>query len=84
MSVIRSALNKDGFFVPPGAQIRQKSNTHYAGTLPYGESIVPVTRDAQIAPGIFVCDASVFPKLPAVSLTFTIMANAHRIAIESL
>ena len=84
MNALRSTLNRDGFLIPPGLLIRQKANTHYAGTLPYGGSIVPVTPDAQIAPGVFVCDASVFPSLPAVSLTFTIMANAHRIALESL
>jgi hypothetical protein len=84
MAALRSALNKDGFYIPPGLQVRQKSNTHYAGTLPYGGSIVPMPSDAQIAPGVFVCDGSVFPNLPAVSPTFTIMANAHRIALESV
>jgi hypothetical protein len=84
MTALRSALNKDGFYIPPGFQVRQKSNTHYAGTLPYGGGIVPMAPDAQIAPGVFVCDSSVFPSLPAVSPTFTIMANAHRIALESV
>jgi hypothetical protein len=33
---------------------------------------------------IHVVDASVFPNIPAMTFTLTIMANAHRIASESL
>jgi choline dehydrogenase-like flavoprotein len=32
---------------------------------------------------IHLVDASVFPDIPATTLTFTIMANAHRIASEA-
>lgn len=84
MALIRTSLNRQGFYVPPVPVIRQKSNTHYACTFPYGGREAPVAADAQIAPNVFICDSSVFPALPAVSLTFTIMANAHRIASESL
>lgn len=84
MGLLRTALNSNGFFVPSAPLVHQKSNTHYAATLPYGGSLVSMPGDAQIAPGIFVTDSSVFPTLPAVSLTFTIMANARRIAMESL
>jgi hypothetical protein len=84
MASVRAALDNTGFYVPKGALIRQKSNTHYAATLPYADANSGIGPDAQIATGIFVCDSSVFPNLPAVSLTFTIMANAHRIATESL
>jgi choline dehydrogenase-like flavoprotein len=31
-------------------------------------------------PGVHLCDSSCFPDAPAVSPTFTIMANAARIA----
>jgi hypothetical protein len=33
---------------------------------------------------IHLVDASVFPNIPAMTFTLTIMANAHRIASESL
>ena len=33
---------------------------------------------------IHLVDASVFPTVPATTFTLTIMANAHRIASESL
>lgn len=84
MGLLRATLNRNGFHVPIAPLILQKSNTHYAATLPYGGSTVSVPDDAQIAPGVFLCDSSVFPNLPAVSLTFTIMANARRIAVQSL
>jgi choline dehydrogenase-like flavoprotein len=31
--------------------------------------------------GVYVVDASVLPSLPAKAHTFTVMANAHRIAM---
>ena len=40
--------------------------------------------EGEVAPGIYVCDSAAFPDLPAVSLTFTIMAQAHRLAAQSL
>ena len=33
---------------------------------------------------IHLVDASVFPTVPATTFTLTIMANAHRIATESI
>ncbi|MEO7773851.1 MAG: hypothetical protein ABIT36_09320 [Steroidobacteraceae bacterium] len=84
MGFVRKTLNHGGFYVPPAPLVHQKSNTHYASTLPYGGTHLDVAADGQIAPGVYLCDSSVFPDLPAVSLTFTIMANAHRTAMESL
>jgi hypothetical protein len=84
MPVLRRALNHRGFYVPPLPPLHQNSNSHYASTLPYGGSRVPVAKSGEVAPGVFLCDSAVFPDLPAVSLTFTIMANAHRIATQSL
>jgi choline dehydrogenase-like flavoprotein len=84
LSALRPAVNREGFLIPPVPPLLQRSGTHYASTLPYGGRRLPVGLDGQVAPGIYVCDSSVFPSLPAVSLTFTIMANARRIAVESL
>jgi choline dehydrogenase-like flavoprotein len=33
---------------------------------------------------VHAVDASVFPSIPAAPITFTVMANAHRIAAEAL
>ena len=83
MKSVRKALNQRGFWVPPVPPLLQKSNSHYACTLPYGGKNIPIDEKAQVMPNVYVCDSSVFPSLPAVSLTFTIMANAAKIADES-
>jgi choline dehydrogenase-like flavoprotein len=57
---------------------------HYAGTLPHAArpSRYQLHPDGRLegTRGVYVCDGSCFPHLPARNLTFTIMANAHRIA----
>ncbi len=84
MRSIRCALNKKGFWIPPIAPILQKSNSHYSSTLPYNGKNIPVNENGEVLKNVYVCDSSVFPTLPAVSLTFTIMANAARITDKSL
>ncbi|MCH8806192.1 MAG: GMC family oxidoreductase [Planctomycetes bacterium] len=82
----RKALRRLGCLVAPGAvRIRAKgASVHYAGTLPmsnerrrfttskYGES-----HDFE---NLYIVDGSTFPFLPAKNITFTLMANAVRIA----
>lgn len=53
---------------PPGAEC------HYGGTL------AEFAADGQVAPGLFVVDASVLPGMAARHHTFTAMANADRLA----
>jgi choline dehydrogenase-like flavoprotein len=60
------------------------SSIHYAGTLPMRESpgryqLYPDGR-LQGTRNVYVADGACFPRLPAKNLTFTIMANAMRIA----
>jgi NAD-dependent dihydropyrimidine dehydrogenase PreA subunit len=80
-SELRRSLGGSGFFVPfrptPG-----RTSSHYAASLPLGTG--PVAMDASIAQGVYLCDSSIFPTAPAASPTFTIMANARRIADLSL
>jgi choline dehydrogenase-like flavoprotein len=63
---------------------------HFGGSLPHRLSPVdgPLTTDVlgrlQQWSRIHMIDASVFPTVPATTFTLTIMANAHRIATESL
>jgi choline dehydrogenase-like flavoprotein len=57
---------------------------HYAGALPLSANPkrYQLHADGRLegTRGVYVCDGSCFPRLPAKNLTYTIMANAHRIA----
>jgi choline dehydrogenase-like flavoprotein len=61
---------------------------HFGGSFPHGEARTDTTTDrmGRLAQWdhIHLVDASVFPSVPATTFTLTIMANAHRIASESL
>lgn len=59
------------------------SSIHYAGTLASGTSgKYSTTADGRLccADNVYVIDAATFPQLPSKNLTFTIMANAMRVA----
>lgn len=81
---LRRAANHAGFWIPPTPALGHGSSSHYAGTLPYGGDLVPVAPSGRIAPGVYLADAAAFPSLPALSPTFTIMANACRTVQASL
>ncbi len=73
-------LRGSGFLVSPSLVrvMPPGSSAHYAGTLPMG---IRVGADSAIEPGrVYIGDSSTFPSLPAPNHTFTIMANAARIA----
>ena len=84
MKSLRAATNHDGFFVPPVRPGSHASSSHYGASFPYGGTLVPVSASGEIAPGVHLADASTFVDAPALSPTFTIMANACRTARESL
>jgi choline dehydrogenase-like flavoprotein len=83
---VRRALRKLGCVVPPGmAHVRPMgASVHYAGTLPMTRAAGPWTTTAdgesRDLPGLILADGATFPFLPAKNLTFTLMANASRIA----
>ena len=60
------------------------ASTHFAGTLPMSDRDERLTtdRDGMLrgTKRVYVVDGSVFPALPSKGLTFTMMANANRIA----
>jgi hypothetical protein len=60
------------------------SDAHYAGTIPMKNDPAPheSSRDGEIAgaQGLYVVDGAALTRLPAKAHTFTIMANADRIA----
>jgi hypothetical protein len=60
------------------------TSVHYAGTLPMSdeEGQYTVDRSCRLrgAHNVFIADAATFPALPCKNLTFTLMANAMRVA----
>lgn len=86
MKRVKRALRTLGCIVPPGmAHIRPMgASVHYAGTLPMSDAGRPHTtlpdcrsRDFE---NLYLVDGSTFPFLPAKNITFTLMANATRVA----
>lgn len=83
---IRQALRSLGCIAPAGMvqRLTRGSSVHYAGTLPMSlrdeEHTTTVDGEVRGVPGLFVVDGAGFPWLPAKNLTFTLMANATRIA----
>jgi hypothetical protein len=61
---------------------------HFGGSFPHGlsRSVLGTDRLGRLDRwrNIYLVDASVFPNIPATTFTLTVMANAHRIATESL
>ena len=80
MRSFKRAANHQGFWIPPIPPIRQKTNSHYGATFPYGGSQLSIGSDNQVSNGVFVADSTTFPNSPAVSPTFAMMANAARIS----
>lgn len=78
-----------GFFPIPGMAKLSKilSANHYGGSFPMqAHPQSKTTTDLLGRPygmsNLHVVDATVFPTIPAQSITFTVMANAYRIATE--
>jgi choline dehydrogenase-like flavoprotein len=86
MRSLKRALKALGCFVPPGmTRIRPKgASVHYAGTLPMSASKKEHTCDpagrSHDFQNLYIVDGAGFPFLPSKNLTFTLMANAIRIA----
>ena len=71
--------------VPGMTKIRSTGNVeHYSGTLPMSHTKQPwaLSENCQSydIPNMYVVDGSVLPFLPAKNHTFTLMANAARVA----
>ncbi len=64
------------------------SGIHYAGTLPFSDNnekfkLLPNGRLGQTS-NVYVADGSGFTYLPAKGLTYSLMANAHNVALNIL
>jgi choline dehydrogenase-like flavoprotein len=83
---VRQVLRRLGCIVPPGmSHLRPMgASAHYAGVFPMtaGPGRWTTTPDGQSREivNLYHADGATFPFLPAKNLTFTLMANATRIA----
>ena len=64
------------------------ASIHYAGTLPFSDTEKPLTTamDGRLhgTRSVYIADGSSFRFLPAKGISFTLMANAERVASNSL
>jgi choline dehydrogenase-like flavoprotein len=87
---LRGVLWKLGCIVPPGmTHVRPMgASVHYAGTLPMSVEKAPWTSSpdgrSHDYENLLLVDGTTFPFLPSKNLTFTLMANAVRIATNTL
>lgn len=87
---VKRALRRLGCFIPPGMTrvLPKGTSAHYTGTLPMSATRRPLAT----APdghswdfdNLYLVDGAVFPFLPAKNHTFTLMANAVRVARTAL
>ena len=83
---VKRALWALGCIVPPGMMhIRPMgASVHYAGTLPMTAAAAPWTTTpdglSRDFTNLYLVDGATFPFLPAKNITFTLMANAVRVA----
>jgi len=86
IATVRRVLRKLGCVVPPGmVHVRPMgASAHYSGTVPMSATGAPRTvspdcrsRDFD---NLWLVDGATFPFLPAKNITFTLMANAVRVA----
>lgn len=83
---VKRALRMLGCVAPPGmTHVRPMgASVHYAGVLPMRRDPAPLTTsptgESRDLAGLYFVDGSTFPFLPAKNLTFSLMANAARIA----
>jgi choline dehydrogenase-like flavoprotein len=86
----RAARHLDLYPVLPMMQLAAGGKSyHFGGTFPHtngGSAALGSDRLGRVGPWrrVHLVDASVFPNVPAMTFTLTIMANAHRIASETL
>ena len=88
-SLLRAAPALDLWPLLPKATVSPAAKSyHFGGSFPHGKIRKGLTTDRlgrlDKWEHIYIIDASVFPNIPATTFSLTIMANAHRIASETL
>jgi len=87
LKLAANGLSLGGLPVVPAMQFAQPGRSyHSGGTFPMRANPGPLETDLlgqfSALPGVHFIDASVFPSIPATTITLTVMANAHRIASQ--
>ena len=88
--LLRSARLLDLYPVLPAVQLSGTAKSyHLGGSFPHAREPVSALSSDRLGrvmnwQRIHLIDASVFPNVPATTFTLTVMANAHRIASETL
>lgn len=86
MKLMKKVLWRLGCIVPPGmVHVRPMgASAHYSGTLPMSSEkrscTVSKNCESHDFENLYIVDGATFPFLPAKNLTFTLMANAVRVA----
>jgi len=88
LKLAANGLKLGGVPVVPAMQFAEPGRSyHSGGTFPMRRSPGRLETDVlgQLPglPGVHFVDASVFPSIPATTITLTVMANAHRIATQA-
>lgn len=88
LKLAANGLRLGGLPVVPAMQFAEPGRSyHSGGTFPMcrspGRLETDVLGQFPGLPGVHFVDASVFPSIPATTITLTVMANAHRIAAEA-
>ena len=86
--LLKQAWRLGGIVLPPMLQIGQPGHGfHSGGSLPMREKPGRFESDCLGRPHgwlrVHAVDASVLPSIPATTITFSVMANAHRIGWEA-
>jgi choline dehydrogenase-like flavoprotein len=86
--LLKQSRSLGGIVVPPMLQLAEPGRGyHSGGSIPMRENPKPFESDCLGRPHgwsrIHAVDASVLPSIPATTITFSVMANAHRIGWET-
>jgi choline dehydrogenase-like flavoprotein len=88
LKLAANGLKLRGLPVVPAMQFAEPGRSyHSGGTFPMrrspGRLETDVLGQLPALPGVHFVDATVFPNIPATTITLTVMANAHRIATQA-
>ncbi len=86
--LLRQSRRLGGMVLPPMLQLAKPGRSfHSGGSIPMRPQPGPWESDCLGRPHgwtrVHAVDASVFPSVPATTITFSVMANAHRIGWET-
>jgi ferredoxin len=90
LRLLRAAPLLDLYPIVPMMRVAPGGKSyHWGGTFPHSASPEMLTASDRLGrvgswKRVHLIDASVFPTIPAMTFTLTIMANAHRIASEAV